>query len=500
MAVVKTMAMTSISEKLSLPRKHLVKREDGCYRVVRVPIFTEHTRVFDNPKTGQQRRVTVDRKRLQKLARKLNGRKINDGYMASVHPEHHDRNGSDERLAYLDNLRVEDAVFEGRKRAVLFADYIVDDEKTLEEIDKYPYRSVEVNFNTDDISSLALMKSEAPFFKFPIYKREEALSYRANKDIDASFSEVASISCQSADEDCYTVLYRAAGESKGLDVPANPKKIEEAMAEDKKAEDAKKPMDVEPKAEKKAEEPKGDALEKKIEAYVSKCMKKYMEDMEPVKKFASQMSKYMEEEEEEEPKEEAKMRGRKGKKYEEDKKKEEEDSILPIAKARAGDNFIYSMDDVRDYIDGRLSYKDAEISEYRERIAELEARNEKSDILNWARSMTNNRVRPHDFEDIIETKYSERGAGGVKAFVEGFISGAPEVIEQDELFDGDENDPYRGENIPAEVAKYRGNDLTYRAACDLYEEFKTLPRAMKQGVSVADHIDNNIELAVKDLG
>lgn len=133
---------------------------DGSWNVLDVPVFAAHER------HGKK----VDQAWLEGAVRRAAELHASN-YVAPLHVGHHP-DGDVQRAGYFLPKRVEQRAFAGGKPLpVVVADLLAVPADVFQEIKagRLPYVSVEVaDLNKPEISSLALLEDEAPFFKFPL--------------------------------------------------------------------------------------------------------------------------------------------------------------------------------------------------------------------------------------------------------------------------------------------------------------------------------------------
>lgn len=133
---------------------------DGSWNVLDVPVFAAHER------HGKK----VDKAWLEGAVRRAQELRASN-YVAPLHVGHHP-DGDVERAGFFLPKRVESRAFAGgQPLPVVVADLLAVPADVYAEIKagRLPYVSVEVaDLNKPEISSLALLQDEAPFFKFPL--------------------------------------------------------------------------------------------------------------------------------------------------------------------------------------------------------------------------------------------------------------------------------------------------------------------------------------------
>jgi hypothetical protein len=144
----------------------------GKWTVHDVPIFAEHVR---EDFCGDPLIIGADWLRAALAMATI--RRNRDGYLAPLHIRHHDlgfggATSPVESAGFILPTRVGTMAVEGRDRAVLFADLLNVPDAIYQRIraGELPYRSVEI-LNTaepPEISSLALMDHDVPYFRLPL--------------------------------------------------------------------------------------------------------------------------------------------------------------------------------------------------------------------------------------------------------------------------------------------------------------------------------------------
>lgn len=155
------------SDPLTLPRSYrAVQCSDGTVRVPGCPIFGENRRVSPSGDLAQfgcewlQRAVLRDRKMRS------------TGYKAPLHFGHHEPGVIRDPAGYVELDDVALRWYDGELAWIMFGTLIFKSYKDFQRAkDSYPYRSVEISHEKpDEINSLALLDTEAPFFRFPLMK------------------------------------------------------------------------------------------------------------------------------------------------------------------------------------------------------------------------------------------------------------------------------------------------------------------------------------------
>lgn len=142
----------------------------GKWTVRDVPIFAEHVREDFGSEP-----IIIDAAWLRAALAMSRVRRDRDGYLAPLHIRHHSCLNGDGDVAaagFIQPTRVGTMPVEGRPRAVLFADLVAVPDAIYQRIraGELPYRSVEIlNINEPpEISSLALMDHDVPYFRLPL--------------------------------------------------------------------------------------------------------------------------------------------------------------------------------------------------------------------------------------------------------------------------------------------------------------------------------------------
>lgn len=144
----------------SLPTAHVFEDQaDGRVIVRRVPIFAEvgERGGVETPWNAKWVKAALAKAQAQ------------PGYWMPVHYRHHADGADAGRAGDARPTEVATALVDGKPKAVLFADLRFDSRAEAEHaVKKFPYRSVEISpEKPDEINSLALLGSEAPYHRFP---------------------------------------------------------------------------------------------------------------------------------------------------------------------------------------------------------------------------------------------------------------------------------------------------------------------------------------------
>jgi len=130
-----------------------VEQPNGAYTIFSVPVFSTYTRDGESVGVNSLRGVVAAFQKMRAT-----------GYYPRVHIGHHADNGADRRGAgYLDNL-----FLSGK---TIYADIVEIPKRIFAEIKqnkRYPYVSAEYSPEQRRISTVALLESQPPFFKFPL--------------------------------------------------------------------------------------------------------------------------------------------------------------------------------------------------------------------------------------------------------------------------------------------------------------------------------------------
>jgi len=137
-----------------------VKQPNGCFTILGVPIFKEHTREMD----GDDFVVTAEH--LNEIAMNQQSESA-DGYYPRIHVGHHSGGVENrEGFGFGDAFYVENGV--------LYADLVEIPEDKFARIENYPYRSVEYDPKENRIGSIALLESCEPWFRFPCLRLSDS--------------------------------------------------------------------------------------------------------------------------------------------------------------------------------------------------------------------------------------------------------------------------------------------------------------------------------------
>jgi hypothetical protein len=157
-------------------------KESNTYTVKDVPIFAEHQVPGAKFKIGE--------KWMRAAVQKAKDRATADKYVAPLHVRHHGDSEGTRRAGFVMPTEVKSSMYEGRKTFVLYADLVGIPPEVYEEIKqrRLPYRSVEINkVDVPEISSLALLEDEVPYFRLPMLGVGEEVDAKGERpDIAAS--------------------------------------------------------------------------------------------------------------------------------------------------------------------------------------------------------------------------------------------------------------------------------------------------------------------------
>lgn len=131
-----------------------VKQPNGRYTIFDVPIFG----TFKDDKRG-----AVEIEDLQHVISSFNENKGENFHYPRIHVGHHEKLENRPGAGYLDNLAL--------RGDTVFADLVEITPDIFEQIIremKFPYVSAEYNPDKKQITSLALLESQSPYFKYPL--------------------------------------------------------------------------------------------------------------------------------------------------------------------------------------------------------------------------------------------------------------------------------------------------------------------------------------------
>ena len=183
-----------------------VKQADGNWSILNVPIFSENDR---NPKHK------VDKAWLEAALEKANYRVQHpDGaYLAPLHTQHHGTGQSVKPAGKVKPTDVREVEYDGEKLATMFGDLVDVPDESYQEIKagKLPYRSVEIaDLNVPEITSLALLDSDAPYFRYPMLTIGKELKAGAKaRRMDAELAGMTAYSVPTKGSRAASFLYRA---------------------------------------------------------------------------------------------------------------------------------------------------------------------------------------------------------------------------------------------------------------------------------------------------
>ncbi len=428
---------TTAPQTKPMPHTHRFKAEADGFRVLGVPVFANHERTVRDS-SGRSRTLVYGKKDLDRIAKVMNFRAKNDKFQQAVHGDHTDLPGRHKRLAFSTNYRVEPYVFEGGPRWVIVADWIARDKKALLALEDFPYRSVEVSPATGEFSSLAVMESQGPYFKFPLFKLEGVpAEWRAEYEAERS---------QFNYSDDELVLYREDTE----DAMESMQKPEDPKANYNQGMPPGQPMQP---GQGQQAQPGGDD---NAPVTRGEFMAIINEIMQAIKGGAQQQA-----------------------------------PIQPVV--NHSDTLSPAQQQaVQAFVEGALvPYREmAESYDETQRVVvALAQRTELQDLISSANARTAHVSRPHDFEEQLTQKYNDGGRQLAESFLSGMLIGAPPSAVSDQSTGGEEP---AGSSIPDELLPYRDSPTAFKAARELYDEFADMPASLKRGVTAKQHIENNI--------
>lgn len=151
-------------DPLTLPRSYnAVHAPDGTVRVPGVPIFGENVRV------SPQGDLSIFGPRWLRGAIQKDTLRRSEGYYAPLHFGHHEPGIVREPAGHIELESVGLRWYCGEPTWVLFGSMVFKDTRRFQKArEQYPYRSVEISHEMpDEVNSLALLDTEAPYFRFP---------------------------------------------------------------------------------------------------------------------------------------------------------------------------------------------------------------------------------------------------------------------------------------------------------------------------------------------
>lgn len=140
------------------------QNDDKTWNVYDVPIFAEH-KVKGRP--------AIDKEWLLAAVERSKDLQEKNKYLAPLHVNHHEFGGKVISAGFVFPKKVEEIELDGKNIWTLFADFLSISDEMYGKIKagRLPYRSVEVlDPDKPEITSLALLSHDAPFFKFPLLK------------------------------------------------------------------------------------------------------------------------------------------------------------------------------------------------------------------------------------------------------------------------------------------------------------------------------------------
>lgn len=141
------------------------KNDNGTFTIFQVEIF----RTFEDEQRGK-----IGEEGLDEIVENFEKEKA-AGWYPRIHAGHHDRSTENlDGVGYLDNF--------SRVGQVIFADFAEIEEEDFQDFlkKKYPGRSVEFDDEKMVIDTLAVLKSQCPYFKFPMLYLEEEPTKKLN--------------------------------------------------------------------------------------------------------------------------------------------------------------------------------------------------------------------------------------------------------------------------------------------------------------------------------
>jgi hypothetical protein len=141
-----------------------MQNPDGTWDIGSVPIFAQHKVKF------QDEEIEVGKDWLLSAKAKEDARFANDKYLPPLHIHHHGARET-RRAGFFRSKSVAQANYQGKPLWMTFADLInvPDDVYQMIRAGELPYRSVEVHsLKEPEISSLALLDDEVPFFRLSL--------------------------------------------------------------------------------------------------------------------------------------------------------------------------------------------------------------------------------------------------------------------------------------------------------------------------------------------
>lgn len=225
---------------------------DGTWNLHAVPIFAEFGK-------GERKNKKAVGKKFMETAIAKARERLSEGYLAPLHINHHDDGQKVFRAGFFMPTHVGTVTMEGEEKDTLFADLRNIPTKIFNMIEQgmLPYRSVEImDFSKPEISSLALLDDEVPFFRLPmttVGKKFEKETTRMSKE------EPALAMC--ASESGGLILFRFRKEDS---MPKDTPDVKLAQDEEDKKEPAKVEGDEKREKEDMQEAPAGDPVQAEI--------------------------------------------------------------------------------------------------------------------------------------------------------------------------------------------------------------------------------------------
>lgn len=220
--------MTQPSTSIPGGRYKARQAADGTWTILDVPIFAELPKGIKGAPTdigGEQLRECV-RRALEKSER--------EAFLAPLHVYHHDGMGPALSAGFFLPRRVAPVLLDGQTMEAIFADLVGVPEQVFRDIDqaRLPYRSVEIRtYEPLVFSSLALLDTEDPYFRFPLLTigdRQPLVAEQVQQFARGALRALAPVGAGAA------ALFRFTTEEGSM--PDDEKKEKEGGGEDKKFE------------------------------------------------------------------------------------------------------------------------------------------------------------------------------------------------------------------------------------------------------------------------
>ena len=240
------------------------QNQNGTWNIRNVPIFAEHI----PPEMPNKK---IDRQWLQKAVDVAKRRFLQDQYVAPLHIGHHGSENSTIEAGKVFPKRVVKQSYEGKQKDVLLADLLEIPEDVFKMIraGRLSYRSVEVlDINKPEISSLAFLSHNVPFFRFPNLTtgKEVTAQQKFSKEM---YPALAYQAWKGTDTPGGLFIFRFDGESMSEETKTVIDKQEVARAEHETEEEKKK-----------KEEKKDDKAERADEGQMAAVLDRMMKILE----------------------------------------------------------------------------------------------------------------------------------------------------------------------------------------------------------------------------